>query len=94
MEHDPQRRNAIILISIVYALVVLLLFVPSARADGIVLICQKDQPCTPETARIVFFVKVEDNRLPSACLLAANTKTAEVSDLKHEDELVRVNCDR
>lgn len=73
------------------ALAALCLAIP-AHADGLVLVCPKDAPCTKETARIFFVVKVEDDRLPSSCLIAANTKTAEVGSMIGQDELVRIQC--
>lgn len=96
MEHVPERerRRALALAITVIALVAYLLFAIPAKADGLVLICPKDEPCTPETARIVFLVKVEDDRLPSSCLIAANSKTAEVGSMIGDNELVRIKCGR
>jgi hypothetical protein len=94
--HEPEqeRRYALALSLIVIAFLAFLLFSLPAKADGIVLVCQEGKPCTVETARIFFVVKVEDDRLPTACLTAAMSKTAEVSQLIGPDELARIDCGR
>lgn len=94
MEHVPDRehRLALAVAIAVIAFVAFLLFAIPAKADGIVLVCPKDAPCTKETARIYFIVKVEDDRLPSSCLIAANSKTAEVGSMIGDNELVRIEC--
>lgn len=65
-----------------------------ALADGYVLVCDyKAETCTVETARIYFVVKTENN-LPTACALAAMSKTAEVSAMLGPTEAIRLVCGR
>jgi hypothetical protein len=89
----PERR-ALATAILVIAFVAALLFFTPAHADARVLVCStKDKVCTEYTARIVFIVPA-DNRIPTACLSAAQTKTAEVAAMIGSDERVRIECER
>jgi hypothetical protein len=91
---QSENRRALALAVLVIAFVAALLFAPLAHADARVLVCStKEKVCTEYTARIVFIVPA-DNRIPTACLSAATTKTAEVAAMIGEDERVRIECQR
>jgi hypothetical protein len=91
---QSENRRALATAILVIAFVAALLFSLPAHADARVLVCSaKEKACTEYTARIVFIVPA-DNRIPTACLSAAQTKTAEVSAMIGADEHVRIECQR
>lgn len=91
MNH-AHRKPRDIFLSLVLVVLLFILFACSARANGIVMVCEKDKECTPDNARIVFVVPTSP--IPTACLLTASQKAAQVSDLIGTHELVRIQCGR
>lgn len=91
---QSENRRALATAVLVIAFVAALLFSLPAHAGAKVFVCPAKTTCTELNARIVFIVPVTDDRLPTACLTAASTKTAEVADMIGSDEQVRIQCDR
>ena len=91
--NDEENSRAFTLGLLLVVLFGILLFSIPARADAVVFICPATPPCTETTARIVFIVPT-DSPIPTACLTAAMSKAAEVSDLKGNDETLRIVCKR
>lgn len=65
----------------------------SHAGNAVILICTKDKECTVQTARIFFTVEVQ-NELPYLCLIEGQQKSVQASELKGEDEIVKIVCGR